>query len=131
MLCSIERNEFQYRDEYSFEVNRKEKLTTFMLRNDVNPNDDYKHDKTELNLPSTVQKTTDSQFRPLNLVKKIKLANDILPLEVGMFEKEVIVLSQPTDKVFLFTTGLGPCIAALAFCCNLVGTIYVAKIFFK
>jgi hypothetical protein len=59
---------------------------------------------------------TNTQLKPLTIVKKIKLPSGMVPVDVGMLETHVIVVCQPNDNVFLFTTGLGPCVAALAYC---------------
>jgi hypothetical protein len=53
----------------------------------------------------------------LTTVKKIELPKNMIPLAVGMYEQpgKVVVLEQ-NDKVFLYTDGLGPCIAVLLHC---------------
>jgi len=53
----------------------------------------------------------------ISILKSIKLAEGVVPLAVGMYEKPgKVVICERNDNVFLYTDGLGPCIAALLFC---------------
>lgn len=59
-------------------------------------------------------------YKPF-MVKKIKLQHGEIPKMTGMYDPARVIVCAPGDKIFLFTPGLRPCIAALAFC-RLKGT---------
>jgi hypothetical protein len=54
--------------------------------------------------------------KALRITKKIKLADNTIPLSVDMYDPGIVVVCEPHDKIFLFTPSLAPCIAALLFC---------------
>lgn len=70
----------------------------------------------EKNESTSVDKTATSSSG-LCLTKKIQLPQNMIPLPVGMYEQpgKVVVL-EPSDSVFLYTDGIGPCIGVLMFC---------------